>query len=223
LGRNDYRRSQKEEAVMKRVFIASFVAGMLSFSTLLLPATARGEETYDRTGPYVGVGFAYGIENFGLGKLEDFAGTELSVDNSPGFDIRGGYRFHPNLAVEGDVQYFTGFDINEKGGGKLGTADTLAVTVDAKGYPLTGRFQPYGLLGLGFMRSTFDPKGGGDSNNDSVFAARLGVGADFYATENIVVFVEGSYMLPTADYKAGIGAGVSGDIIPLVVGGQYRF
>jgi opacity protein-like surface antigen len=213
LRRNDYGRSQKEEAVMKRVFIASFVAGMLSFSAMLLPAPARGEEAYDRPGPYVGVGFAYGIENFGLGKVEAANAVKLSVDDSPGFDIRGGYRFHPNLAVEGDFQYFTGFDISEKGGSKLATADTLAVTVNAKGYPLTGRFQPYGLLGLGFMRSYFE-----HGTNDSVFAVRLGGGADFYATENIVVFVEGSYMLPTADYKAGIGAGVSGDIIPLVVG-----
>jgi opacity protein-like surface antigen len=236
---------------MKRVSFASFVAGMLSFSAMLLPAPARGEAPYDRIGPYVGGGFSYALQNFGLGKTEqavssavsDFIGRNVAVglgaDDSPGFDIRGGYRFHPNFAIEGDFQYFTGFDANidkislngqelpipPAVNTKFGSIDTLAMTVNAKGYALTGRIQPYGLLGVGFMRASFDPNvEGATSQDDTTFALRFGAGVDFYVTPNIIVNLEASYLKPTSDYKFGEGdPGIGGDIIPIGAGVQFRF
>jgi opacity protein-like surface antigen len=209
-------------------------------SAVILPAAARAQ-SYDRQGAYVGVGFSYGFENFGLGKTEDVVseavGTsvKLGADDSPGFDIRGGYRLHPNVAIEGEIQYFTGFDVKIdqvttgahviNADQKFGSIDTLAVTMNAKGYVLTGRVQPYGLLGIGLARASFDPDiEGVDSQDDTAFAVRFGAGVDFYATENIVINAEAGYLLPTSDYKFGEGdPGLGGDIIPLTVGVQYRF
>jgi len=226
---------------MKRNLLAVFVAGVGAVScAVLLPATA-GAQSYDREGAYVGVGFSYGFENFGLSKTEDAASdiigarVELGADDSPGFDIRGGYRLHPNFAIEGEIQYFTGFDLNidnmsTRGetinlNEKFGSIDTLAVTVNAKGYVLTGRVQPYGLFGIGLARANFDPEiEGVDSQDDNQFAVRFGAGVDFYATENIVINAEAGYLLPTSDYKFGEGdPGLGGDIIPLTIGLQYRF
>jgi opacity protein-like surface antigen len=232
---------------MKKLLLGALTASMCGLSVGVPLPNAASAQSYDRTGAYVGGGFSYALENFGLGKTEqavgDALGGNMSVglgaDGSPGVDIRGGYRLHPNIAIEGDLQYFTGFDVNIDNvtyrgqqipipagvDTKVGSIDALAMTVNAKGYALTGRVQPYGLLGFGFMRASFDPNiEGADSQDDATFALRFGAGVDFYATEHIVVNLEASYLLPTSDYKFGEGdPGLGGDIIPIAIGVQYRF
>jgi len=236
---------------MKKLVLSALVAATCALSAGLLVPHAVWAQSYDRRGGYMGVGFAYALENFGFGKTERAAsaiisevlGQDASVgagaDNSPGFDMRVGYRIHPNFALEGDLQYFTGFDVNidklslngqnipipSQVNTKVGSIDTLAMTVNAKGYALTGRIQPYGLLGFGFMRASFDPNiEGAQSQDDTSFALRFGAGVDLYATEYVVVNLEASYLLPTSDYKFGEGdPGLGGDIIPIAVGIQYRF
>jgi opacity protein-like surface antigen len=224
---------------MKKLLSTALAATVCTLAVGLVEPGAAWAQNYDRKGLYVGLGFSYAFQNFGLSKTEqavsDALGGNTSValeaDDSPGFDIRGGYRFHPNFAIEGEVQYFTAFDLNVRNisaGGqstKVGSIDTLVMTVNAKGYALTGRIQPYGLLGLGSMLASFDPNAEGvDSEDDRTFAVRFGAGVDCYATENIVVYLEVSYLLPISDYKfGGSDPGLGGDIIPIGVGAQYRF
>jgi opacity protein-like surface antigen len=212
-------------------------AALLGVFGMLQVSTVWAQDDYDRQGAYVGVGFAYGLSNFGLGDVEDAVSgivgrpVELSAGDAPGFDIRGGYRLHPHIAVEGQFQYFTSFSMNIDRVGdlnvneKFADLDTFAFGANVKGYALTGRIQPYGLLGIGMMLATLNPRAEGvDSETDVVFGARFGAGADFYLTDNILLVAEVSYLLPTSDYKfGGEGPGVNGAIIPVVVGAQYRF
>jgi opacity protein-like surface antigen len=219
-----------------------FLAGSLLLASAVLaqgtPLTAAQNtsptENYGRPGPYVGVGFAYGLEDFDLGNLQNGANglpgggaVSLSADDSPGFDIRAGYRAHPNFAVEGQFQYFTGFDLNAKANysgaeAKVATLDALTFTVNAKVYPLTGQFQPYGLLGIGMLRGNVDVTNTDISRSDVVFATRIGVGMDFYATHHWVVNGEFCYLRASNDYDFD-GGKVGGSLMPFVVGMQYRF
>jgi opacity protein-like surface antigen len=236
---------------MKRLLLISLAASVCSLAVALAGRGAAWAQNYDRQGAYIGVGFSYGLQSFGLGKEEQAASSTTSAvldenvsvklqgDDSPGVDIRGGYRFHPNFAIEGDLQYFTGFDLNIKKialngqnipipssiDTKVGSIDTLAMTFNGKAYLLTGRIQPYGLLGLGFTRASFDPNAKGvHSEDDFVFALRFGAGVDCYTTENIVVYLEASYLSPHSDYKFGKGdPGIGADINSLTLGVQYRF
>src|SRR6185369_12836895 len=59
------------------------------------------EVDYARVGPYLGIGGVYAIELF------DDSGAR--VDNTGGFHVRGGYRFHPNFAVEALYEWYSEF------------------------------------------------------------------------------------------------------------------
>ena len=55
-------------------------------------------------------------------------------------------------------------------------------------------------------------------NKGDSFAARFGVGIDFYINENVVGVVEGGYLLPT-----GTGDADALDYVIWSVGVQYHF
>src|SRR5262249_33149286 len=112
-------------------------------------ARAQDESAdFAHLGPYLGLGLAYTIPVFHLGTLEDIIGVDIDTSSSLGFDARGGYRFHPNFAAELDFQYYSNFTAGALGF-DLVDVDGWSLTGNLKGYPLLGRFQPYGLFGLG--------------------------------------------------------------------------
>jgi len=148
---------------------------------------------------------------------------------------RVGYRCHPYISAE--LQ----FEALDKFEGTIMETDTpfndsprnfdlelesLVLTTNAKGYLLTGRYQPFVLLGVGFMRmesKTRDFSGGTipgfaaqQSERTAEFAARYGAGLDFYLTDNVVVSAEGSYLMPTGKLD-GL------DYYQFSVGLLYRF
>jgi opacity protein-like surface antigen len=95
-----------------------------------------------------------------------------------------------------------------------------------KGHLLTGRYQPFVLLGLGFMRmesKTRDASGGAipgsapqASDRTIKLAMRFGGGLDFYITENVLANAEISYLMPTGKLE-GL------DYYTFGLGLQYRF
>ncbi len=145
----------------------------------------------------------------------DNRGT-VDVEVSPGVDVRVGYRFHPRIAGEVQFQWFPKANI-EFANIKLLKLETLSLTANAKGYLLTGRVQPFLLVGAGLMH--FDVKdslGFGQSAKGEDFAARFGGGVDFYLNRNFVFAVDTSYVLPTGDVD-GL------DHVSFSFGIQYRF
>jgi opacity protein-like surface antigen len=225
-------------------------------SLILLCSPVRGEEKetdFARKGAYVGLGFVYAVNDFGLDEYDkQFEGiigdqqfrVEDDVSQSLGFDVRGGYRFHKHLAAEAQVQYYDDFQIGSKirqtnlntgeeskTGLPDGDVQAVAASANLKGYPLTGRVQPYVLTGLGALWTdvTNLPVGNNaleirraDGSNTS-FMVRVGVGVDVYATPHIVFNFEACKVLPTD--KTHVARGVNLDLssVPLAFNLQYRF
>ncbi len=156
-------------------------------------------------------------------------------DDAFGFAGRVGYRCHPRVSAELQFEWLETFQ-----GGLLETSmpmndtprrfdlelESLVMTVNAKGHLLTGRYQPFALLGVGFMRAeskSRDVSGGllagfapQQSDREVELALRFGAGLDLYVTEHWVTTAEGSYVMPMGKldgldyYQFGLGI-------------QYRF
>jgi opacity protein-like surface antigen len=157
--------------------------------------------------------FGTGIED----ELEDLSGVPVDVDPSLGLNARAGYRFHPHFAVEGHYEWTSGFDVGASGGPDVLELEGHAFTADAKGYLTTGRWQPFALVGLGFLYGELSDKvGAGFSADETAFAARFGAGFDTYLTENLAVTLDASYVVPTDDLDGF-------DYVSFGWGFQYHF
>ena len=165
------------------------------------PAAAESGEDYARTGPYLGAGLALGWENFD--------GSPSGFDTGVGFDVWGGYRFHPNFAGELELEYV------DRVNSGLRDTSLLTFTGNLKAYLTRGRVQPFVLVGIGVTRVGAGFAGSG-LGSESSFGARFGGGLDFYLTENISLGATASYVLATRDID-GL------DYVSLVMGAQYRF
>ena len=97
--------------------------------------------------------------------------------------------------------------------------DTHLITANARLFGLTGRFQPYALVGVGILIVNTElklpdvPKPFGV---DTGFTARFGGGLDFYLSEHSVLNLEGTYLAPSDKVK-GENYGTLGASY------QYRF
>jgi opacity protein-like surface antigen len=197
--------------------------GAAAITTLACASVARiadehaEEDEFARRGWLVGVAGSYAIETF-----EDDA---ESVDNSLGFNGRVGYRCHRRFSAEIEVEWLDQFkaDVSAAGVGKIATIDLelVVVTANTKGYLLTGRYQPFLLVGAGFMTAEAKVRDTADlglsaSEKETDFAMRFGGGIDLYATKHVVVSVEADYVLP-------FGSLDDVDYISIGWGFQYRF
>ena len=198
---------------------------VLLLSTILIfagpgPALSQNDD-FDRSGFYVGVGLGGAAYTKVENDLEDSLaalGYAFSVDIEvpAGLDARAGYRFHPRIAGEVQLQWFPKAQIEIEDIDAL-DLETLVFTGNAKGYLLTGRFQPFLLVGGGLMH--FDVKddlGLGAREKGNAFAARFGGGMDVYLNRNFVVALDTGYVLPTGDAD-GL------DHVSFSLGLQYRF
>jgi opacity protein-like surface antigen len=136
-----------------------------------------------------------------------------------------GNRCHSRLATEAEVQWMTGFtgDVLAEGQGRISRffLDVLVGTVNFKAYLLTGRFQPYGLVGIGAM--TIDSRiddvvgnAGSRSTSNTMFAARFGGGIDVYVTKHIVAKAGVDYLMPISGIR-------NFEAIIVDAGLEYRF
>ncbi len=216
-------------------YFGGAMSGLLVGITCWAAAIAEGDngagkDEYARRGWLVGVGGSYAIESFEddlESDLQDVVGSpvDLSVDNSLGINGRAGYRCHRRFSAEVEVEWLNGFDsdVSAPGFGKFATIDfePLVVTANVKGYFLTGRYQPFLLVGGGGMtakakvKSTVPPLLSATERLNG-FAMRFGGGIDLYATKHVVVSVGADYVLPFGDLK-------DLDYISIGWGFEYRF
>jgi opacity protein-like surface antigen len=164
---------------------------------------------------------------------------------------RGGYRCHPYVSAELQFETLGNFDgsIREDEAPPAEDSvrdfnlelESLVFTANVKGHLLTGRYQPFVLAGVGFMRmesKTRDVTTNADARTDVCrhdptdpdppcwaaqqsdrtvsVALRIGGGLDFYLTESIVVSGEVSYLMPTGKLD-------NLDYYSIGLGLQYRF
>ncbi|MBI5505795.1 MAG: outer membrane beta-barrel protein [Deltaproteobacteria bacterium] len=184
---------------IKRLIVATIVVGILGVT-----ASARAEETaFGGKGVYASAGGVYGVENFG------FSG----YDGSGGYDLRGGYRIVDMFAAEAEWQHFTKFK-DKPGGTDL---EAYALTVNGRFYPLTGRFQPYALVGLGWFHGQADKVS--NTYHAGSVGSRFALGVDVYFTQRLGGAVEAAYVLPLS----GSMASDDFDVIPITASLFFHF
>jgi opacity protein-like surface antigen len=183
-----------------------------------VPEPASSQD-YSRNGIYVGAGILGASYTEIEDNLEEALGYTVDIDMDPafGFELYGGYRAHPNFAIEAEFEMVPEADIELSGFGKFAQVESWALTGNLKGFVLTGRIQPFVLVGIGVLHAKIeDTVGLGVSESESEFAARFGGGLDFYFTENIVGSAGVTYLLGTGDLDEI-------DYVSFGGGIQYRF
>lgn len=185
-----------------------FLVRVFFLAIVLLPAVfgfAQTTKDYVRPGLYLGGGGIYAVEDFNNSSVPDFK-------NAPGFNFRLGYRLNSRVAIEAMGERSDAFDLQRFRLPRFSSYEinTWTGTLNGKFFALTGRFQPYGLIGVGAMQAE------SKFNKNAGFAARFGGGMDSYLTENWLINMEFSYVLPTGDVENlnyfSLGGGI-----------QYRF
>lgn len=156
-----------------------------------------------RSGPMFGLGAGYALDNF--------SGLGADPDGSAAYNAHIGYRFNPRFATELQIERYHKFNFDG------GDVDGWAVGMNGKGYILTGRYQPFVLIGVNYLKlSTTDTRPGfKTSKTDDEAAMRFGAGLDVYATDKLVVTTDISYML-------GMGQVQGYDIVMFSLGFLFR-
>ena len=211
--------------------------GLMLATALAAPAWAQDDDEdepglFERTGLYL-TGMATYIIPAEKGDLEGEAnrrlngifgpGTRTDVDNAWGFNGRVGYRLHKHVAVETQFEWVNAIELDSQVAGVGAEQKTeinlWSLTGNAKGYLLTGRFQPYAVAGAGWGRSRTDFPGSGANRRDDGFVYRFGGGFDVYGSPDIALTVEGSYVIPEGNLDDleyfGISAGLTLRFYPL--------
>ena len=175
---------------MKRhLFFAVFVAVIFS-CTSLYAEQCRFDDFY------VGAGGSYAIESFD---------DTPDVDNSWGVNARIGYHTHPLLDVQFDLDYLSKFECG------CSDLEILTYMVALKGYfhQSTEKVKLSTVVGAGIMHA--------DANaDDTDWCGKVGLGLDFFTTQEISLGIEGNYTFGFGDLE---------DIryLNLTVGVAYHF
>jgi opacity protein-like surface antigen len=173
---------------------------LVAITALLGAYPAHATDAFNRPGPYVGLGAA--------GGLSDFGGVQRGAGDSVGFNFRAGYRFNDYLAIEGLYEYMDEFGKTVRA--PLSTKTTHLTTngfslMDKVLLPIPGmsQLQPYLSGGIGFLNAdrtrTFtssDLRVRSDTSKIG-FAGRVDGGVDFFVTPTLSTFVDAGYVIPT--------------------------
>jgi hypothetical protein len=168
-----------------------------------IAGTVRASDQFNRPGPYIGLGPAGGLSEFG-GALSGFG-------NSLGFNFRGGYRFNDYIAIEGLYEYMDEFgnsisatDTRLKAKASIQTSNFSLL--DKIIFPTLGipQLQPFVSGGIGFLNAN----GSGRVStgaltvkrtpSDTEFAGRVDGGIDFFITPEVSTFFDLGYVIPVS-------------------------
>lgn len=162
------------------------------------------EESNDpgRSGPVLGLGAAYAMENFGS--------IGMNADDSGAYNATLGYRFNGRFGTDVKVERYQEFDAPP------GEVNGWAIGLNGRGYFLTGRYQPFALIGLNYLdMETSNNTSPNPKKTDDGAALRFGLGFDWHATRRFVVTTDISYML-------GFGEVEDYDVIVFGLGFLFR-
>ena len=170
---------------MKKLALAALAAASLA----ALPAAAQ-------QGWYGGFGIGRGNLNMSGQDLTGLSGASVN-DSDTTYTVRGGYRFHPNLAVELGYYDLGQYEFN----GSLGSS-TVSGSAKAKSWgvslvaiaPLGDAFDIYGRVGIAQSELkananiSISPQNANVSDKQT--EATYGVGGRWWITKNLGVFAE---------------------------------
>jgi opacity protein-like surface antigen len=150
----------------------------------------------------------------------------IEVGVMPGIALAVGYRFIPQVALEGEFEWARGdvdmvVRIDEPGDGSQKFSDQVAdysyfqLGMNGRFSTGTGRIQPYALLGVGFMGQKLSIPG--ESDEFDVGAAfRLGGGVEVEITRRLSLASDFSYLITVGGVK-------DNDIMSLRAGLLWRY
>lgn len=195
------------------------------------PRVVRDDD-YERAGWFGGVRIGSATEFVDEGREEksvrDAFATDVkfvmdSGNTSAGFGLVAGRRCNDRFSVEINIEWVDKFSgkIIRTDNGKVAAKVTFAPitgTVNLKGYLLTGRYQPYGLFGVGLMAidSVTKTETLASEQTTGLVALRFGAGIDYYLTRNWVLNAELDYIYSATDIQTL-------DYLSLGFGVSYRF
>jgi opacity protein-like surface antigen len=145
-------------------------------------------------GPYIGAGGQHAWENF------QNVPNGVNVDDSWGFNFRAGYQFNRYLALEGNYDWYDGFDLKYDDY-TYGKIEVQTLLFDLKlMYPIKN-FVPYIRGGGGWMWTKFNPNNSNLNSSDTIddFAWDMGVGFSVYLTPNVCIGPSFRYVVGTGD------------------------
>lgn len=146
------------------------------------------DEGLSRNGPYVGGSIAGMVPIFDA----DSSGLNAEQDGSFGWNFRAGYRVMRHLAAEFQYEEADGFSTS--GALEDGVAKARILTANVRVIaPLEFPGHPYLLAGVGAGQYWVNKQIDGISplrGQQWEFAARFGVGLDYYVTPGIVFNIE---------------------------------
>ena len=141
--------------------------------------------SYAKVGPYGIIAGTLAADDF-----HDRLGG--GVDNSLGFNLRGGYRWHPNLAAELEYEWLDEF----KGRSGSGVdVEGWALMLNGKAFLGSGRVAPFLIAGIGIIHG--ENSGAADDIDKTEFGVKGGGGLEIYLTQNVALNTEVTYNFAT--------------------------
>jgi opacity protein-like surface antigen len=189
---------------MKRLSILVILGVVLCFvpSSYGLDSAGRGF--------YVGIGGSYALEDFDVGyglEVDGVARTvDMDFDNTWGLNAKVGNHVTDWLSFEFEFNYLSDFEAKESlvvldiPVAEDGDADIATYMAVAKLTCVLEPVKPYIVAGGGIMDADLHAKASAlgvsasDSESETDTCAKLGLGADFFATQSVSIGVEGSYV-----------------------------
>jgi opacity protein-like surface antigen len=180
---------------------------MLAVLLAAVPGVAAEGEGEAKTAPGTGFYGAMGVSP----QLPAFdLPSDVGQQASWGLDARAGYRIHSRIALEGQFQWASRFELTQ-GGAQLDKLTTYTGTTNAKIFILNGPLEPYAILGVGVVNAQFK-----NAKDHTAAAFRVGGGFHVFFTEHIGAYAEITYLKPFTslnDYNT----------VPLAFGGIFQF
>lgn len=156
-----------------------FFFAVLALVTVIFSCTSLYAEQDHLGNFYVGIGGSYAVENFD---------NSSEYDNSLGVNAKIGYHTHPLLDIELDFDYLSKFEDDAV------DPEILTCMFALKGYfPIsTEKVKLSTIVGTGLMHA--------DANGDKTdLCGKVGLGLDFFTTQDISIGVEGNYTFGFGD------------------------
>jgi opacity protein-like surface antigen len=200
------------------------VAAVLLVS--LVATSARADEDFGRSGPYIGVGASRPLNLLEAFLDDDPVLTNIEFTNSWGVNARAGYHLASFVSLEAEYEWLGDFGAR-LGGVDLGVIRANAATANLRFIGPFGRFQPYLLLGAGAVFISTSDKFGLLAIDKTSFAGRVGLGMDVYVTPHFYLNFGAESLLSPAQVTLSAGP-VSGSAhgvgaVSLQAGLGWRF
>jgi opacity protein-like surface antigen len=178
-----------------RIFALALGAAVALSLSSVAPAQedTEPEPPYDRSAAYI---IAQGANHIGTFRGKPASNISTTTRHSMGAKGAIGYRISPHFAGEIQFDWVQKFRVRVDGDRKR--FNGAGITAQVKGYALTGKVQPFGVLGLGVgLFEIRHDKRTKYKKTQAEMMLRFGGGVDYWFTDQFGMVVDATYAWPT--------------------------